>query len=290
MGALAGALAAVTLAVVLAARACGRGERAGVADWCAPGLEPLGDACFAGASGEAKGLVVYLHGRYPPERAAEETDRQSRVARMASARGFAVLALRGKQGACPAPEVASYWCWPSSERTQDAGPEAVAAWGASLEAAEARTGKVPRYLLGFSNGAYFAALIATRALARFDAIAIVSGGPVEPTKARGAKPPILLVTADDDAAQDEMLRLEAELRREGWPSALTSREGGHALTDFDVDAALGFFLRTQQRAKSPFGPPFAARRPLRDAAAPAVASAVVTPAAVEAADAGDPTE
>jgi hypothetical protein len=86
-----------------------------------------------------------------------------------------------------------------------------------------------------------------------DAIAIVSGGPVEPTHALGPKTPLLLVTADEDGAQAEMLRLEAELVRESWPHVLTSREGMHALTEFDVDTALDFFTKKK----------IAPRRPIR---------------------------
>jgi dienelactone hydrolase len=259
----------------------GHGEAVSMADWCAPGFEPIaGGGCFVLAQGASQeGLVVYLHGRYTPETANEEIDRQARVGRMAVARGFSVLAFRGKQGGCLGPELASYWCWPSNERTQDAGPEAVASWTAALDAAEARTGKGARYLLGFSNGGYFAALIATRALMAVDAVAIVGGGPVEPTRAWGSKPPLLLATADDDGALDSMLLLETELVREGWPHALIAREGGHALTDFEVDMALTFFTRTR-REKLPLTPPLSTRRPQRDAA---LTSPPATPR-----DAGEP--
>ena len=224
-----------------------------VADWCAPGLEPIeGGACFASPH-EPQGLIVYLHGRYTPETQNEELERQARVARLAGARGFSVVAFRGKQGACIGAELATYWCWPSNERTQDAGVETVAAWDLALRTAEVRIGKTARYLLGFSNGGYFATLIATRSLLALDAIAIVGAGPVEPTRALGPKTPLLLVTADEDGALDDMLRLEAELVHESWPHVFTSREGRHALTEFDVETALDFFMKKK----------IASRRPIR---------------------------
>src|SRR5690242_9344989 len=68
---------------------------AGVVDWCGEGLEPIaGGGCFAPSHtpGKPATLLVYLHGRYPPESAAEELVRQARVARLGSARGYAVLA------------------------------------------------------------------------------------------------------------------------------------------------------------------------------------------------------
>jgi hypothetical protein len=38
-----------------------------------------------------------------------------------------------------------------------------------------------------------------------------------------------------------MVRLDDELSRENWPHEHSARSGGHALTDSDIDAALGFF-------------------------------------------------
>jgi len=265
IGAIALAATALIVVVVLVVRArCSRSglsltESTTAADWCAPGFEPFAGGCFAAAEG-SQGLIIYLHGRYTPETVNEEIDRQARVVRMATARGFSVVAFRGKQGGCPGPELESYWCWPSNEHTQDAGPETVASWEGALAAAEKDAGKGARYILGFSNGGYFAALIATRALLPVDAIAIVGGGAVEPTRALGPKPPVLLVAGDDDGALDSMLLLETELEREAWPHAFVAREGTHALTDFDVDMALTFFTRTR-REKLPFNPPLSTRRP-----------------------------
>src|SRR5579863_6122400 len=84
------------------------------ADWCAPEFEPIaGGGCFAGSpSTHAQPLIVYLHGRYPSDAAAEEIDRQSRLARRAKSQGFAVLALRSRPAVCTAPELADWFCWP----------------------------------------------------------------------------------------------------------------------------------------------------------------------------------
>src|SRR5262252_4987355 len=87
--------------------------------WCAPGLEAIpGGGCFAPAPPKTPGpapLLIYLHGRYDRAKPEEELDRQRRVATRASARGFAVLALRGREGQCLDPELASWFCWPASE-------------------------------------------------------------------------------------------------------------------------------------------------------------------------------
>ena len=248
---------------------------AGIVAWCAEGLEPIaGGGCFALATADAGEpmLLVYLHGMYPPASASEELERQARLAKIAVAKGFSVLALRGRQGQCAGEDVVDYWCWPSNERVVDAGQGFVDAWGAALAESERRTGRGKRYLLGFSNGGYFAALIATRALLPFDAIAIAHAGPVEPVRPMGPKVPLLLVTADGDPSTVSMMLLDTELSGASWPHAIVTRDGSHALTDGDIAFALTFFVRTQHEPL-PLAPPLSSRAPL-----PYVADAEAAPA------------
>jgi predicted esterase len=224
-------------------------DDAGLVAWCAPGLEPIaGGGCFAPASPSAKQpapLVVYLHGRFERSAPEEEQGRQRRLAEHAAAKGFAVLALRGREGQCLQPELARWVCWPASERSVDAGPGYVTAWEPALREAEARTGKGKRYVLGFSSGGYFAVILATRGLLEADAFAIAGAGPIEPTRARddAHKTPLLLLSADDDPSQPDMMLLSDELTRERWAHDEWSRGGGHDLLDPDIDAALTFFAR-----------------------------------------------
>jgi predicted esterase len=265
----------------------GEVEPAG-ATWCGAGLEPLaGGGCFApaGARGGATALLVYLHGRYAPEVADEELDRQGRVARRATARGYAVLALRGTQGQCTDPLLVSWWCWPSNERNAGDGPAFVARWATALAEAKRRAQPSRVVMLGFSNGGYFAALIASRALAPFDAFAIAHAGPVEPMTPAGPTPPMLLVDADDDPSGPEMSRLDASLTRAAWPHVGVVREGGHALADWDIDMSLTFFDRVRTE-RLPLVPALAARTtrrppdptPVATASVVASASASPTPA------------
>lgn len=236
-----------------------------VVAWCADGLEPIaGGGCLAMPhDARRRGpvpLVVYLHGRYSPETAPQEMARQARVASLGTKRGFAVLALRGRQGQCSDPSLASFWCWPSNERSASDAPRYVDEWATPLRVAERRAGRGRRLLLGFSSGAYFATIVATRGLHPFDAVAIAHGGPVEPTAASAAMPPLVLLTADDDPSNEEMLRLDDELRRVRWPHHVFAREGGHELPDADVEAALTFFARTEKE-KLPLRPPISLRAP-----------------------------
>jgi len=244
-------------------------EDAGIEAWCASGLTAIaGGGCFAAPARPERPspLLIYVHGRYSPKTLDDELTRQARVARLGTAKGFGVLAMRGTQGECTQPELADTWCWPSNPRNAEHGAAFVTRFEPAVAAAKSELGEGPTVLLGFSNGAYFATLIAMRALAPFDAIAIAHGGPVQPTIATGAMPPLLLLTADEDPSDGEMRELDAELARVKWPHELVSREGGHALPETDVAFALTFFDRAL-RERLPLSPPLQAPRPRREGSA-----------------------
>ena len=255
---------------------------------CAEGLEPIaagGCLALAKAPLSPPELVVYFHGLYDKPHVAEELDRQRRVARAATAKGISVLALRGKMGACSVNErYETWWCWPSNEKTADAARGFVASWEPALAAAEERAGKGRRLVLGFSNGAYFASLLAVRGLFDAQAFAIAHGGPVEPVRGTAKRVPLLLMSADDDYAQTEMIRLEDELRGDKWPLEIVARAGGHALTDQDIASALAFFARVRTE-KVPLHPPLSSHVPrAREAPRAADAGEAEEPASTDEAD------
>jgi predicted esterase len=236
--------------------------------WCADGLQPIsGAGCFAMPTGgkprgEPAPLLLYLHGVYEQDHPSEELDRQRRVAARATRRGFAVLALRSGLGVChpDSPDFATRFCWPSNEQVADRAGAFVDAWQLALGAAERRAGRGARYVLGFSSGGYFAALIAARSLFVADAFVIAHGGPVEPVRGRSGVPPLLLLSADDDVAQADMIRLDDELTREGWPHEHRACDGTHGLTDDDIDVALTFLARASHEVL-PLHPPLAGHDP-----------------------------
>ncbi|HEY1690598.1 MAG TPA: hypothetical protein VGG39_00465 [Polyangiaceae bacterium] len=228
-----------------------------IADWCATGYTPIGGGCLAlpASRSASPALIVYLHGRYAKDASSEESDRQRRLAVRANERGDAVLALRGRLGACGSAQLSNWYCWPSNDRTVGEASDVVASWRGALSEAARRSGASHRYVLGFSNGGYFASVIAGRRLLGADAYVVAHGGPVEPPAAGKSTPPVLLLSADDDVAQDDMLRLDQELTRSAWPHDAYARAGAHGLTDQDLDAALAFFERAGE--PMPLAPPLA---------------------------------
>ncbi len=169
----------------------------------------------------------------------------------------------GASARAPLRILASWYCWPSNPNNANAGPEFVEGWKAALETAQERAGSRQRFLLGFSNGGYFAGLIASRGLLDADAFVIAHGGPVEPVQPRHGTPPLLLLSADDDIAQDDMIRFDEELTRTRWAHDSYARAGSHGLTDGDIDAALAFFSRAHEPL--PLEPPLALHRAVRHA-------------------------
>jgi predicted esterase len=234
-----------------------------IVPWCATGFSPIaGGGCFAAAldASAPTPLIVYLHGRYDKNADQEEMDRQRRLAARATARGFAVLALRGRLGQCTsAPELATWFCWPSNERTAYAAGEFVDGWKDALRATEERVGVGARYVLGFSNGGFFAGLLAVRGLFPAAAFVVAHAGPVEPVRARAPAVPLLLLSADEDPSQEGMLRFDQELSREEWPHDHYARDGGHNLAEEDIDLALAFFARIPKEPL-PLVPPLSSHR------------------------------
>ena len=156
-----------------------------------------------------------------------------------------MLALRGHVGQCSAPEYATRVCWPSNERNEGAGPSYVDEWRAPLAAADKRGATGHRYVFGFSNGGYFSGLLAQRAWFPARAFVVARGGPVEPVHGPDEKPPMLLTLSEDDPSHDEMVKLDGDLTHDGWVHDQFMSQGGHALPDADIDAAIAFFLKQE---------------------------------------------
>ncbi len=215
--------------------------------WCPEGFEPgFGDTCFAlpAGRGVGMGVILYLHGMYQ----GHGSDHEWAMVRSATAHGFAVMLPRGHRGLCDwKPDLRGHFCWPGGGAIADETEmkSLVSDWDRTLWQIDEllEGGPHRRYVLAFSNGAFFAAHLVRRGLFRADGWALVSGGsPGEEPATSKVRPPVLLLSAAEDAEQGPRLKaLGQQLAGEKWPVTQCSRSGGHVLSGDDVDAALRFF-------------------------------------------------
>lgn len=245
------ALAAALLAITAG---CGHRQQIATASGtlCGEGLEPFGEVCLAlpGGAGSDTPVVLYLHGMFPSDFTQQSLQAQRELAQMAAARGFALLVPRGRLGLCDwKREFLSWYCWPSTARTAPMAAEIAASWAPLWKGLDDKLGAPSgdkgrrRFLLGYSNGGFFGALLAARGDVPFDAFAIAHAGPVEPSWFDPSRPvPMLLLSAEADAWQAPLMEeLHARLYEAGWPHEYRIRPGGHALTAGDIEDALTFF-------------------------------------------------
>jgi len=224
--------------------------------WCPDGFE-VGpqDTCFAMPETTTKTtpILVYLHGQYAGHGSPEEW----RLVRSATEKGFAVVVPRGKRGLCAwKAELKDHFCWPQEVDDPHAFKATVAEWERVLWQVDAimEGGSHKHYVLGFSNGGFFATYLATHNVFPAQAYAIVNGGPLGALDKNAKSVPVLLLSAQEDAAQGpKMKELHEGLGRAGWPHAFCSRPGAHPLAAQDVEAALAFFKRESEGTLKPAG-------------------------------------
>lgn len=219
-----------------------------------------GDAClYLPLAGPAPApLVVFLHGMFAASAPAGEERQEELLVARATRRGFAVLVPRGRRGLCDwKPELADFVCWPTTPRHVAEAEEIVRSWRPALEAASARLGAAsPLFLLGFSNGGFFAALVAGQGLLPLRGLAVLHGGALAPVNFALVAPiPTLLLGAESDRWQlPKLQQLHEWLEAARWPHTLRVRPGQHGLTAQDLDDALDLFASAVQAA-DPKGPP-----------------------------------
>jgi predicted esterase len=194
-------------------------------------------ACIAEPSGKA-GLVLFLHGKFSGE---ADVWTRTMVAERAKRKGFSVLALYGRRGFCPwEKDPPAYMCWPAEESDAAAAAEIVATWKTLVERAEQQLGvHGRRILIGYSNGAFFAATVLLRNMTPWlDAGGILLGGSKADVQA-SRMPSLVLVAAREDPWHfSTMAELHSKLETANWPHRYHVRSGSHALQPSDVDLVL----------------------------------------------------
>lgn len=235
--------------------------------WCPDGFEVgPSDTCFAipEAHGKETPVLVYLHGMYKGHGSPEEWA----LVHGAVDKGFAVVIPRGRRGLCAwKAELADHFCWPQEADDPQPFKAVVREWERVLWQVDALMdgGTHKRYVLAFSNGAFFGEYVEQHELFAADAWALVGGGPLETVVKPAVAPPTLLIAADGDEWQGPKTReLHEGFTKAGWSHAYCTRGGSHGLAKEDVEASLRFFKK-EAAGGLRGGAPLACEPPLKSA-------------------------
>jgi poly(3-hydroxybutyrate) depolymerase len=189
-----------------------------------------GGHCYAPPPGPPRGTLIFAHGLFFGD---GELDTRARVIERAHADGFGVLVVQGERGHCDwDPSMRDAVCWPIEARQRGRLRELAATW--PLDALPR-----PRVALGYSNGAFAVAALASERIVELEGWAVVGGGLRGELGANPSPAPWLLVAGEDDPHHRQTMdALHRALLDAGRSHEHVSRPGGHALVDADVDRAL----------------------------------------------------
>lgn len=216
-------------------------------DWCADGWTGLDDhTCFfvPDVPSSPTSILFFLHGMMPPESVAKTAQNMARDA--AQEHGFIAVFPRGRQGLCAwADQVKSYWCWPSSREAVDAtAGDIINEWAASEALLEAVLGVSfkRRYVLGFSNGGYFASYLGLEGLLESDGIGVVGAGrsAIDESLMPAKATPFYIAVGDQEVQSTitSAQNLKYVLDKHGWPNEFVLHAGqGHGVSPSDFDGA-----------------------------------------------------
>lgn len=223
------------------------------AHWCAPELQALGEnVCFysSGASAgvaapPSRTLVIFLHSLIGAQNGAA-WEQQRRLTGAAQAYGFSALIPRGRPGLGPGRN-ASVLGWPTAPELQEqVEAELLDEWAAARREAERVAGPFERVLLfGFSNGAYYAELLAFQEKLPIDGVALFAGGSgsryqrLIATRAKH-RVPLFLGYGTEDPDRHRQQELQKMLQQIDWPHRALAASVGHTVTDAQLRGALAF--------------------------------------------------
>ncbi len=233
--------------------------------WCAPELTALdGEVCWAEPRQRAPGprtLVIFLHGVVQPG-SGWQHNQQRAAARAAEQHGFTALMPRGRRGNGPE-GMRDWWTWPAGAAHAASEDEVIGEWARAREAIEKNGARFERvWIMGFSNGAYFATSLAMRARLgpgreiTADGFAAFAGGDGAPylekiAKKQPHRAPFFVGWGGLDKAHRDQVRLARMLARLRWPSrSAGAPKAGHAMVDRHVAEAVRFLDRSKRAAPS----------------------------------------
>jgi predicted esterase len=226
--------------------------------WCAPELETLpGDVCYAKgpAAGARRTLVIFLHG-LTPAGGTSQYALQRGITAFGKRLGYAVLAPRGRTGVGPGRKEDTV-AWPTGEaprrQFEDGMLDAIFQAKTAIEAREgAPFDEV--FVMGFSNGAYYASSLALRGRLDVDGYAVFAGGSAPKGTERTARAtknrrPVFVGIASRDDTAKKGRELAKVLDRVRWPHETSSRPVGHVVADAQLERAVAYLRGTVDAKK-----------------------------------------
>ena len=219
--------------------------------WCDETLETLeNDVCYTpGAQPEGDGkrtLVIFLHGLVDGGTTWQH-QQQKGMALAAKRLKFAMIAPRGRTG-LGGKRKDDQIGWPTAEAARVEMEDAlIEEWKIARRAIEARDQKPfdRVYVMGFSNGAYYASALALRGKLEVDGYAVFAGGSAFPGAERLAKAtknrkPLFVGVATKDSTAKDGASLVKLLKKLKWPHASSSKKVGHVVADTQLEGAMTF--------------------------------------------------
>ncbi|WP_437539073.1 dienelactone hydrolase family protein [Sorangium sp. So ce726] len=216
-------------------------------DWCSAGWIGLDDhTCFHVPETAPRGapILYVLHGAMAPD--SLPVDLQAIAAGAAEALGAVAVFPRGRPGLCTwDPSVETYSCWPTRRETVDAAaPALIDEWMRAEALMERILGETfgGRYVMGFSNGGYFASYVALEGLVAVDGAALVGAGRmvIEEHLFSEERPPIFIAVGELELASTiaSAENLADVLTQHGWEHELVVHPGrGHEIHADDFSRA-----------------------------------------------------
>lgn len=230
----------------------GEGRTDEVAPWCAEGLETLaGDVCYADAPRDdgKRSLVIFLHGLTEANTGMQHA-LQEGMRREGKAHHFALLAPKGEPSVGPnrrSGEIA----WPTAESTRALVEDAIVERIVHAQTLiEARQGAPfdEVFVVGFSNGAYYATSLALRGRLSVDGYAAIAGGSaaLRPSVTGDKRKPFFVGVAGKDSTAKNGRALVKLLDETHWPHSSKEAPVGHEVSDSHLASAIRY-LRAQKR-------------------------------------------
>ena len=226
-------------------------------DWCSADVETLANnVCYAkGPNKDPKRrtLVIFLHG-LTEDGAGWQHSLQKGMAIAGKRLDFSALMPRGRNGVGPGRKQSTI-AWPGGEEVRKLyEDDVIKEWFDAKAEIEKKEGAPfdEVFVMGFSNGAYYASSLALRGRLDVDGYAVFAGGSANGSaagKQTKNRQPIFVGVATKDATAKKGKELVKALDSLKWPHRTDSRPVGHVVADGQLDRAIEY-LRDPKKAAS----------------------------------------